>query len=94
MTKTNTPNIPGSFLNDPLLSFKAKGILTYCLNLEDPKSFSVEGMSAHSNDGPSAIRTGLSEIRQLGYATIERVRSGGKICGCDWFFSGEPIFKE
>lgn len=61
-------------LNDPRLSFKAKGILAYLLSKPDDWQVRVKDLANHSADGSTAVRSGLKELIQCGYAEFRRTR--------------------
>jgi hypothetical protein len=72
-------------LNDPYLSFKAKGILAYLLSKPDKWQVYVSDLAKHAADGASAIRTGLRELKKQGYADYERPRKeNGKFTSGGW----------
>lgn len=48
-------------------SLKAKGLLTWMLSCDDDWNFSLEGMKQCLKEGDDAIRSGLSELEELGY---------------------------
>lgn len=48
-------------------SLKAKGLLTWMLSCDDDWNFSLEGMKQCLKEGDDAIRSGLSELEDLGY---------------------------
>ena len=61
-------------VNDPRLSFKAKGILSYLLSKPVDWTVRVADLSNHATDGKGAVRSGLKELRECGYATFKRAR--------------------
>lgn len=54
-------------LNDPNLSWKAKGILAYLLSKPDDWKCMVNDLIKHSKDGRDATYAGLKELREHGY---------------------------
>jgi hypothetical protein len=66
-------------VDNPELSFKAKGILTYLLSRPDGWEVNVPDLVNHGTDGPSAIRTGLKELRSAGHIHYNTQREGGYI---------------
>lgn len=73
--------IPKSLLDDEELSWKAKGILCYLLGKPNNWKAQVRDITNHGPDGPNAVRSGLMELRKLGYARLESHRNGGQILG-------------
>lgn len=60
------------YRDDPRLSFKAKGILCWCLGRE----FTVEDVVKSSTDGPGSVESGIRELVACGYAEY---RSGNVV---------------
>lgn len=68
-------------IDNPALSFKAKGILTYLLSRPDGWEVSVTDLVKHGTDGAAAIRTGLKELRAAGHMHYTQSRHAGRITG-------------
>lgn len=66
-------------LNDERLSWKAKGIIAYMLSLPDDWTFYIEELVKHSTDGEASFRSGLKELKNLGYVKRYPVRGGSRI---------------
>lgn len=66
-------------IDNPKLSFKAKGILTYLLSRPDGWEVNVPDLVNHGTDGPAAIRAGLKELRKCGHIRYNQEREGGYI---------------
>lgn len=60
-------------LEDSRLSFKAKGILAYCLSRSDDWKIIVSDLVNRSADGKSAIYSGIDELQKYGYITERRI---------------------
>ena len=56
-----------SMLEDPRLSFRAKGLLAHLLSLPEGSSFKIKGLAAVSTEGRDAIETALKELEAAGY---------------------------
>jgi len=56
-----------SMMDDPRLSFRAKGLLAYLLSLPESSSFEITGLAAVSTEGRGAIETALKELEDAGY---------------------------
>lgn len=56
------------------LSFKAKGILTYCLSRPDGWEVNIQDLVNHSTDGAYAIRTGIKELREAHHIAYSQIR--------------------
>jgi len=68
-----------TFINDPRLSFKAKGILTYLLSKPDNWTIRIKDLMNHSQDGEHSIYSGLNELKACGYYKRQPVRIGNRI---------------
>lgn len=76
---TNYSVMNNEFLHRKDMSWKAKGILAYCLSMPDDWNFYLKELEKHSSDGKSSLRSGWEELRELGYVIYEVIRDGGKI---------------
>lgn len=54
-------------LNDPNLSFKAKGIFAYLMSKPDDWKCQINDLRNNSSDGRDSIYSGLKELREHGY---------------------------
>lgn len=78
-------------LYDKNLSYKAKGILSYCLSRPDNWEFYEEEIASHSTDGLASIKTGLKELREKGYILRTRKRDElGKFKGYEYLIYEFP----
>ncbi|WP_317853776.1 DUF6017 domain-containing protein [Chakrabartyella piscis] len=68
------------FLENPNLSWKAKGILAYLLSKPDDWCVIVRDVINHSTDGKGAVYSGLNELKEEGHYTKVPIRDErGKI---------------
>lgn len=65
-------------IENPKLSFKAKGILTYALSRPDGWEFNLADLKNHCTDGRDSIRAGLTELRAAGHLEYQQERESGK----------------
>lgn len=87
ITRTDDPfaRIPQAILNDPDLSWKAKGVLCYLLGKPSNWKVNVADLVKRSTDKEMAIRSALKELQRFGYAKLEKVRGiGGAILRWVW----------
>lgn len=63
---------------DPKLSFKAKGIMFYLLTKPDDWQLRVSDLVKRSTTGRDAVYSGIQELRDAGYITMEIIRVDGK----------------
>ncbi|MGL5816634.1 MAG: hypothetical protein ACRCYR_03655 [Phycicoccus sp.] len=76
--------VPRDTIRDVSLSFKARGLLAYLLDMPDGWDVRSEYLATQSNkDGRDAIQTGLKELRIRGYHRLERrrLRDGTLVMG-------------
>ena len=62
--KNKYGQIPNSILNNPDLSFRAKGLWAYMQSKPDGWSFSVERITQQTREGKSAIRESMKELEK------------------------------
>jgi hypothetical protein len=79
--------VKNEVLNDPKLSWKAKGIFAYIYSKPDDWDFSVERAANDSTDGPKATRSGVKELEKAGYLT--RRKLGDR--RMEWFVTYKPV---
>lgn len=80
-------------LYDKELSYKAKGILNYCLSRPDNWEFYEEEISKHSTDGLASVKTGLKELIEKGYIVRKRKRDAlGKFKGYEYLVYEMPQY--
>ena len=68
-------------VDNPALSFKAKGILTYLMSRPDGWEVSVADLIKHGTDGEAAVRSGLKELKEAGHMKYTQSRNEGRITG-------------
>jgi hypothetical protein len=64
--------IPSSTIRDSTISFRARGILAYLLDMPDEWDVRSEVVAANGKEGRGAVRTALHELGERGYYRIER----------------------
>jgi hypothetical protein len=65
-------------LENPILSYKAKGILAYLLSRPDGWEVNITDLTNHAPDGASAVRSGVNELREVGHVVYKRIRNDKK----------------
>lgn len=68
--------VANQVLNDPSLSFKAKGIYAYLYSKPEGWDFAIERIAKDSTEGERAVRSGIHELEEQGYLYRERQPSG------------------
>jgi len=76
---SNYAMIDKRYLSDPLLSWKAKGLLTYLLSKQDDWKVILTDLVRQSTDGEASVRQGLKELGAGGY--LLRVRRADRKSG-------------
>jgi hypothetical protein len=85
--------VPKKILDDPDLTWKAKGVLGYLLGKPSGWKVRVKDIANRGKDGVDAIRSALDELRTSGYADLDRVTDEtGKIIEWFWKIADEPIY--
>jgi hypothetical protein len=79
-------------IDNPKLSFKAKGILTYLLSRPDGWEVSVTDLVNHSPEGKASIRSGLIELQKQGHIKRSAERVKGRITG--WLIKVYEVSQE
>lgn len=83
------------FLQDPSLSCKAKGLLSYLLSKPDDWEIRLSELCRHFSDGKDSIRKGIEELEKAGYIKKERLRGGnGKFAGVRYMVYETPCLSQ
>ena len=62
-------------INNPNLSFKAKGIFTYLMGKPDNWTCQVTDIIKHGKDGKASVYSALKELREHGYMIKQPIRN-------------------
>ncbi len=78
-------------LDDPRLSWAARGLLAHLLCRPPPWRLVFANLLRQSPDGRYVLKRLLNELREFGYAKIKRLRDAmGKMAGSTWFIYEDP----
>lgn len=66
-------------IENPLLSWKAKGVLAYLLSRPDNWIVQFRDLVNRSTDGGHAVRQAVKELKEAGHIVVKTDREGGKI---------------
>lgn len=77
-------------LENPNLSFKAKGLWAYCMSRPDNWQFHVNHLATVSKDGVDAIYSALKELEQAGLVQKQQSNEGGKFGPVDYIIYPYP----
>jgi hypothetical protein len=64
--------VPNELLNNPDISFKAKGLYAYLNSKPDNWDFSVESIANQVKEGIDSVRAGIHELEHFGY--LKRIK--------------------
>lgn len=94
--KTPDPfsRVSKKLLDDPDLSWGAKGVAAYLLGKPVNWCVQVRDIINHGTEGETSIRNYLNELRRLGYAQYDKHerKNYGKWGGGEWRISDTPCF--
>lgn len=83
--------ISNSALEQPGLSFKAKGVLCYLLSKPDTWTPRVGQIASVGPDGKESIQTALKELASFGYAKLNTIVEDGQMRGKEWEIYESPL---
>lgn len=78
--------VSNAAVENPNISFKAKGILAYLLSKPNTWTIRIEDIIKHSKDGKEAVRSGIDELVKAGYITKKQNRSSRGAFG-EWEYT-------
>jgi hypothetical protein len=79
-------------LEDPRLTWRAKGILAYLLSKPSGWKVNVKDIWNNGLEGRNAVQECLNELNKIGYASLEDSRGeNGQLAGKVWKVTEEPI---
>lgn len=82
-------------LQNPALSYKARGIAAYLLSHDGEWQVRLSDLVDNSVDGIKAIRSGMQELKKQGYARLVPFFDENHILkGKTWEFSETPIYNK
>jgi len=82
-------------LRNPVLSLKAKGLLSQMLSLPEDWDYTLKGLSHINRESVDAIRTAIWELEQAGYVLRKQGRdSKGKMTAIEYIIYEQPTYTE
>lgn len=82
-------------LRDKKLSLKAKGLMSFMLQLPDTWKYSIKGLASALNVGRDQIRSAVQELITAGYLCREYRRDeNGQIIGAEYLLFESPLVNE
>ena len=91
--KNNFSIISNEPVQNKNLSWKAKGILWYLLQLPDDWKINLVHLEKQATDGRESLKSGFKELKKNGYIEHDTIREKGKIIGHIWIVHETPILK-
>lgn len=83
--------LDNGLIRDPRLSWKALGLLVYLLSLPGNFRLHLSFLAKQRKSGRDATRSGLKELEDAGYLSIERSHdSGGRFAATIWHVTDDP----
>lgn len=83
--------IDRQILENPRLSWKAKGVLCYLLSRPADWRVLAADLVKRATDGETAVRSAMAELQSEGYAHLKKTRDGnGMLAGSVWLIFEEP----
>lgn len=86
--------VHNTFINDPNLSFKAKGIFLYFTSKPDGWDVRVDYTASIMKDKSPSIYSGLQELEEQGYLIRCRFYQDGRVVGMEYHFSDDKTYDE
>jgi len=86
--------LPNEIVNDPKISFKAKGMLLIAFSNADHWKTSSEWFERKGPDGRESVRSGMKELEEQGYVTIEVKRGDDGLPERTVFWNMRPVQAE
>jgi hypothetical protein len=83
--------VPDKLLNDPNLSFRAKGLFAYIQSKPDGWRFSVSRIASQTKDGRDSVQSAIKELETAGYLKRVPIKNKeGKWNGYCYILSENP----
>lgn len=81
----NFTTLPNYIVNDPSISWKAKGILIYLASKPNDWNFFMTEIQKNATDGKDGLKSGIKELTESGYLIRTRSqKEDGTFFGYDW----------
>jgi hypothetical protein len=94
--KENFTQVPNQLIEDPNLSWKAKGIYLYLISKPTDWEFYMNHLKKQSTDGVTALRAGIKELEDAGYLVREKKYDPKtkQILGFKWILPSVQVFRK
>lgn len=83
--------IPNKIINNPNLSYKAKGVLIYLISKPNNWETRISDIVKHGREGETAVSSAIKELEEAGYIIRKKIRGkDGKWAGWETLVFEEP----
>ena len=86
--------VPNDLLNNPQISFKAKGLYAYMNSKPDNWDFSIQAIAAQNREGTEAIRSAIHELEEFGYLVRQKYQNEKGHWEIDYILFDTPMRDE
>lgn len=83
--------VPNDLLNNPEISFKAKGLFAYIQSKPDNWNFSAKNIATQTKESIDGVRTGLVELERHGYLVRTKFNKENGLLDIEYTLYSEPI---
>lgn len=83
--------VPNAYLRRVDLSWKAKGLMTYLLSLDDDWDVHKSDLANRSKDGYESMISAWKELENEGYITTNKIKIGSLFKGYEYFIHESPV---
>ncbi len=74
--KSNFVTVDNSFIRNPEISFKAKGLYIYMASMYEGWNFTIKSISSQSKEGVNSIESSIKELKEFGHIIYEKHSNG------------------
>lgn len=86
--------VPNDLLNNPAISFRAKGLYAYLNSKPSDWDFSIQSIAAQNLEGVDAVRSGIQELEQHGYLVRQKYQNEKGHWDIDYILYDIPMSEE
>ena len=83
--------VPNDLLNNPEITFKAKGLYAYIQSKPDNWNFSAKNIATQTKEAIDGVRTGILELEKHGYLVRTKFNKENGLLDIEYTLYAEPI---
>lgn len=83
--------VPNDLLNNPEISFKAKGLFAYIQSKPDNWNFSAKNIATQTKESIDGVRTGLVELEKHGYLVRTKYNKENGLLDIEYTLYSDPV---